>query len=93
MKISVSREIYDDICISKCIYAFSDKYSFRRHKNGVNEEIEVVSQNREIIPSEFKITFFDKLNDYKLRGIIEEQTKDIRTLLYAKAFMNSDDEE
>jgi His-Xaa-Ser system protein HxsD len=31
------------------------------------------------------------LNDYKLRDIIESETHDIKTILYAKAFV--DDEE
>ncbi|MCF0256419.1 MAG: His-Xaa-Ser system protein HxsD [Bacteroides heparinolyticus] len=92
MTIQVSREIYNDICISKCVYAFSGKYSFRRTINGEIEEIEVMAHKDEDIPCDFEQIFFDTLNDYKLRCIIEEQTKDIRTLLYAKAFMNSDNE-
>lgn len=92
MKLTVSRDIYNDGCISKCVYAFSDKYSFNRSLNGNNEEISVTPKAGCELPSDFEMLFFDTLNDYKLRGIIEEQTKDIRTLLYAKAFMNSEDE-
>ncbi len=33
----------------------------------------------------------ETLNDYKLRQIIEEETHDIRTILYAKAFADFDD--
>lgn len=39
---------------------------------------------------DIEITFLDKLNDYILRGIIAEETKDIRTILYAKAFADDD---
>ena len=39
----------------------------------------------------FKKLFFEKLNDFKLRGIIDEETKEIRTILYAKAFGDFDD--
>jgi His-Xaa-Ser system protein HxsD len=46
-------------------------------------------------PLEQKEQFENKLvsvlNDYKLRGIIESETHDIKTILYAKAFI--DDEE
>lgn len=31
------------------------------------------------------------LNDYKLRQVIEDETHDIRTILYAKAFADFDD--
>ena len=38
-----------------------------------------------------KAVVFDNLNDYKLRCIIEKETPDIRTILYAKAFSDSED--
>ena len=34
---------------------------------------------------------FTTLNDYKLRQIIEEETHDIRVILYAKAFSDFDE--
>ena len=34
---------------------------------------------------------FAALNDYKLRQIIEEETHDIRIILYAKAFSDFDE--
>lgn len=34
---------------------------------------------------------FTALNDYKLRQIIEEETHDIRVILYAKAFSDFDE--
>ena len=38
-----------------------------------------------------KIKVFNTLNDYKLRQVIEDETHDIRTILYAKAFADFDD--
>ena len=35
--------------------------------------------------------FLQRLNDYKLRQIVLEETKDIRTILYAKAFADYED--
>lgn len=32
-----------------------------------------------------------QLNDYKLREIVEKETHDIRTILYAKAFADCED--
>lgn len=34
---------------------------------------------------------FNALSDYKLRQVIEDETHDIRTILYAKAFADFDD--
>ena len=36
-------------------------------------------------------SFLQRLNDYKLREIVIAETKDIRTILYAKAFADCED--
>ena len=40
---------------------------------------------------QFRLEFFQKLNDYKLREQIDQETKDIKTILYAKAFSEFDE--
>ena len=40
---------------------------------------------------QFRLEFFQKLNDYKLREQIDKETKDIKTILYAKAFGEFDE--
>ena len=88
MTLRIDRKIYPDSCISKVIYWFSEQYTINRHLEG-NEEIISIEGNVD----ETKIikAFFEKLNDYKLRGIIDEETKNIRTILYAKAFGDFDE--
>lgn len=88
MTITVDRQIYDDVCISKAIYSLSDMYTFSRSLDGTLEIIEVTSKTGQDIDES---KFFDVLNDFKLRGIINKETKDIKTILFAKAFGDLDE--
>ena len=88
MKIIVDRNIYSDSVISKVVYWLSSEYVIKRlsDTNNENIEINVDSKNAEKIETKF----FQMLNDYKLREVIAKETKEIKTILYAKAF--ADDE-
>lgn len=87
MIVRIDRKIYSDSCISKSVYALADKYTILRSVDGQYEILDVQpvglgagteeSARRDII---------NTLNDFKLRCTIEEETKDIRTVIYAKAF-------
>ena len=88
MTLQIDRKIYSDSCISKVIYWFSNQYTIERHFDGENENITIEGIDDE---SFFKHLFFEKLNDFKLREQIETETKDIRNILYAKAFGDFDD--
>ena len=88
MKLEIDRKVYSDSCISKVVYWLSDQYTIVRRLEGDNEVITIEDVGDE---DSLRKVFFKKLNDYKLRGIIESETKDIRTILYAKAFGDFDD--
>lgn len=88
MTLRIDRKIYSDRCITKVVYWLSYQYTIARHLDG-NEEILVVEGVNE--EKHFKEIFYEKLNDFKLREVIEIETKDIRTILYAKAFGDFDD--
>ena len=88
MTIQIDRNIYPDSCISKVVYWLSEKYTIDRHLDGDNEVITINGVEDE---ERFKKLFFEHLNDYKLRNIIDVETKDIKTILYAKAFGDFDD--
>ena len=88
MILQIERKIYSDSCISKVVYWFSDRYSIERHING---DIEALTIDGVKDKRTFKKMFFEKLNDFKLREVIDKETKDIRTILYAKAFGDFDD--
>ncbi len=87
MILRIDRNIYSDSCISKVVYWLSGLYTIERNLAG-NEELITVSGSFD--EDGLKKEFFEKLNDYKLRGIIDAETKDIRTILYAKAFGDFD---
>jgi His-Xaa-Ser system protein HxsD len=70
------------------VYWLSDQYSIERQLEG---DEELLSMDVEINEDQLRKTILEKLNDYKLREIIEQETKDIRTILYAKAFGDFDD--
>lgn len=91
MTLRIDRRVYSDECVSKAIYALAARYSFKR---SLVSEIE---ENLTVIPKAgtegdaIKKEVFDGLNDFKLRCIIEKETHDIRTILYAKAFSDCED--
>lgn len=83
----IDRRLFSDSCISKVVYWLSGQYAIDRHIDGDEEIITIEGGNDKKLKEEF----FEKLNDYKLREVIETETKDIRTVLYAKAFGDFDD--
>lgn len=87
MILRIDRTVYSDPCISKSIYALADKYTILRSAEGQEEilDIQPVESNH-FSEQKTKVEIINTLNDFKLRCIIEEETKDIRTIIYAKAF-------
>lgn len=88
MTLRIDRKIYSDNCISKVVYWLSSQYTIDRHLDGEEEIITIDGADDE---KQIKESFFEKLNDFKLREVIDGETKDIRTILYAKAFGDFDD--
>lgn len=87
MEIKVDRKVFSDECISKVIYWFSVEYTIsRRLESDTIESITFDSSLDNKEQEELKRLFLQKLNDFKLRQIVETETHDIRTILYAKAF-------
>lgn len=90
MIICINRNIFSDACVSKCIYSFSGECECLRSLSGETETIHFFPR-QPLDEEELKNRFLQRLNDYKLREIIFEETKDIRAILYAKAFADCDD--
>ena len=88
MIIEVDKNIYSDIVISKVVYWLSSQYTVKRRVLNNLEEIEIIGsiENADILERDF----FKMLNDYKLREIIANETREIKTILYAKAFAEDD---
>lgn len=87
MIIRIDRTIYSDSCISKSVYALADKYTILRSVDGQNEVLDVQLVGLENgLEESARRDIINTLNDFKLRCTIEEETKDIKTIIYAKAF-------
>lgn len=91
MKLEIDRKIYSDGCISKAIYSLAKDYAIERLLNGSVETLTISPINTNETEDRIKEKFLSYLNDYKLRQIIADETRDIRTILYAKAFGDFDD--
>lgn len=91
MEIFIDRRIYTDACISKAIYSLSGDYSISRNIIDYNTEKITIEAIKEDNQKAMQNLLFTTLNDYKLRQIIEEETHDIRVILYAKAFSDFDE--
>lgn len=91
MEIKIDRNIYSDACVSKAIYSLSKDYAISRNLEGNIERLNVIPLGEKQEQCDIKAQVFNKLNDYKLRQVIEGETHDIRTILYAKAFADFDD--
>ena len=88
MTLDIDRNIFSDSCISTVVYWFSNRYTIQR---SLQESIESLTINNVSDEKQFRLEFFQKLNDYKLREQIDKETKDIKTILYAKAFGEFDE--
>lgn len=91
MIIIIDRKIFDDSAISKTVYWLSSDFSFQRKLDGDTEIITILPKlGVDMNEQDIEMMFLDKLNDFKLRGIVANETRDIRTILYAKAFADDD---
>lgn len=92
MEIKIDRNIYSDNVISKVVYWLSEKYTVERRLEGNMDVLSFSSKkNLPVYEKDIHDRIYQMLNDQKLRDIIEIETKDIRTILYAKAFADFDD--
>ena len=86
MTIRVDRNIYNDSVISKAVYWLSGDYIISRGLLDTNTEVVTAT------PDEgFEEKLMQSLNDFKLRQIVADETRDIKTILYAKAFAEDED--
>lgn len=91
MELHIDKRIYSDACISKAVYSLAKAYTINRSLIDDNTESLIITPIKHEEDKHIEDVLFAALNDYKLRQIIEEETHDIRTILYAKAFADFDD--
>ena len=91
MLVRIDKRIYSDNCISKAVYSLSDIYVILRSFISDKEEMIDIIPKQSTPEETVMADFLCRLNDYKLRSIIEEETHEIKTILYAKAFSDCND--
>ena len=89
----IDKRIYNDSVISKVVYWLSGDYKIVRNTlDEFTEKIDFVPNNSDSDSiNQFENRFFQSLNDFKLRQIVANETRDIKTILYAKAFAEDED--
>lgn len=90
MKFRVDRRIYPDAVLSKVIYWLSEKFIITRVSQDDNYELISLKSLYGQSEDEIEYRFWSALNDFKLRDIVAKETRDIKTILYAKAFAEDD---
>ena len=87
MRLSIDRKVYSDACISKSVYYLADRYTILRNIKDDSEILDITPLLKDLITEDKIITeITNTLNDFKLRDIIYEETKAVKTIIYAKAF-------
>lgn len=90
--LSIDRTIFTDEVISKAVYWEANQYIVTRQLNGNAETLCFEPKpNCHEEENALKERFLTRLNDFKVQQIVNDETKDIRTILYIKAFANNDD--
>lgn len=92
MKVTLDRRIYSDSVISKAVYWLSGDFIIvRQMLSDENEELSIEAKNTEFDELIVKTSLMQALNDFKLRQIIADETREVKTILYAKAFAEDED--
>ena len=92
LTLTIDRAIFTDEVISKAVYWETNQYIVNRLLNGSIESISFepkpqCTEDENVL----KERFLTRLNDLKVQQIVNNETKDLRTILYIKAFANNDD--
>jgi His-Xaa-Ser system protein HxsD len=92
MEIVIDRGIFSDAVLSTVAYWLSGNYTVERELQNSSELWKISrSDGAAFDEDRLKSDIFRSLNDQKLRQIIKDETKDIRTILYAKAFADCEE--
>ena len=92
MTIKIDHRIYNESVISKAVYWLSGDLIIVRSLLDDNNELLSITTNSDFIDEiSVEKKLMQTLNDFKLRQIIADETRDVKTILYAKAFAEDED--
>lgn len=91
----VDLSIYNERIVDKVLYWWSGDYTITRiNCSGTTLQTIALAASEPVSLEKFEMIarkLSADLIDYKNRAIVESETRDLRNILYAKAFANSDD--
>lgn len=82
---------YSETTISKVLYWLAGDFTISEYTEENIRHIVLESNGPKLDWSKVKADISMKLVDFRMREQVEEQTKEIRTVLYLKAFANLKD--
>ena len=88
--VKIDANIYSKEVITKVVYWLSRDFTIMQGVEGNNWTLSLESQNA-VAWDEIKKRLSQLLTDYQMREVIEAETKDIRNILFIKAFANVDE--
>ena len=92
LTLTIDRAIFSEEVISKAVYWEINQYIVTRQLDGNAETLSFEPKpNCKENENALKERFLTRLNDFKVQQIVDDETKDLRTILYIKAFANNDD--
>lgn len=87
----VDTKVFSMNIVHKVLYWLSDSFLIQSTLKGNELHIELTSKQSILNWQDVEMKISQLFCDYALRKIISEETKDIRNILYIKAFSNLDD--
>lgn len=95
IRLTIDLNVFNNAVITKTLYWIeSDYFVFWNTLNDNKENIILEKKNSPISDKEFlklKNQINQSLIDFKTRDIVNQETKNIRDILYIKAFANGED--
>jgi His-Xaa-Ser system protein HxsD len=92
---SIDPIVFNDVVTTKTLYWLqNDYFIFWKSRNNNIQEIILEKKNGSISEDDFyllKSQINQDLIDFKTRDIVNQETKNIRDILYIKAFANGDE--
>ena len=88
--VQIDSEVYSKEVIAKVVYWFSRDFTIMQGLDGKDYTLTLESQNA-VVWEEVKKRLSQTLTDFQMREVVTKETKDIRNILYIKAFANVDE--
>ena len=95
IQLTVDKTIYNESVISKVLYwLMNDYFILQENQTDAIQHI-ILEKKTNTISEEDFLKLKNRLNqdfiDFKVRDIVNQETKNIRDILYIKAFSNNDE--